>query len=184
MWWSLRVRTGRSPNAAAPPAGEQGAALVIALVVVLILGIIVAAIAQRMIAEAEMGRFARWDAEAQYLAQAGVEHQIYLLKANKDAGAIPYTNYPVTGEQRTWFETSLTCLLNCSGNAAARRWCILSTGEIRRYNPDGTFAVLQTRTIRAEVDITYGGTSPLYGTPLRVTVLRWEEDRRASPTCP
>lgn len=27
----------------------------------------------------------------------------------------------------------------------------------------------------AEVDITYDGTSPLYGNPTRVTILRWEE---------
>lgn len=157
--------------------------MIMAIIVTLILALIVGGVAQIVVADLEMSRLVRWDTTATYLAQAAVEHQIYLLKANKDAGAIPYTNYPVTADQRGWYVTASTCLLNCSGNVAARRWCILATGEIRRYT-DGTFTVLQTRTIRAEVDITYGGASPLYGTPLRVTVLRWEEDLRASPTCP
>lgn len=158
-----------------------------AIVVTMILALIVAGIAQLMIAEAEMGRLMRWDTEALYLAQAGLEHQIYLFKADKAAAAVSYTNYPVTADQRTWFTTTRRCLLptldNCTSNVPARRWCILSTGEIRRYT-GVTFVVLQTRTIRAEVEITYAGTSPLYGTPIEVTVLRWEEDLRASPTCP
>lgn len=168
--------------------GEAGVAFVMAVVVTMILALIVAGIAQLMIAEVQIAQATRWDAEAQYLAQAGLEHQIYLLKEDKTAAAISYTNYPVTTDRRRWFVTTRRCLLptldDCTVNAQARRWCILSTGEIRRYNPDSTFVVLQTRTIRAEVDITYGGTSPLYGTPLRVTVLRWEEDLRSSPTCP
>ncbi len=159
-----------------------------AIVVTMILALIVAGVAQLMIAEADMGRLTRLDAEAQYLAQAGLEHQIYRLKADKTAAAVPYTNYPASADQRSWFVTSRRCLLpaldDCTSNVAARRWCILSTGEIRRYNPDATYEVLQTRTIRAEVDITYGGASPLYGTPTRVTVLRFEEDLRASLTCP
>jgi Tfp pilus assembly protein PilX len=159
-----------------------------ALIVTLIVALIVGGIAQLVVADIEMGRLVRWDAEAQYLAQAGLEHQLYLLKADKTAAAVPYTNYPVTPDQRTWYTTTRRCLLptldGCTVNAAARRWCVLATGEIRRYNPDGTFTVLHSRTIRADVDITYGGTSPLYGTPLRVTLLRWEEDLRASPACP
>ncbi|MBM3470164.1 MAG: hypothetical protein FJX73_05150 [Armatimonadetes bacterium] len=154
-----------------------------AIIVTLIVALIVGGIAQLVVADLEMGRLVQWDTSATYLAQAAIEHQIYLLKANKDAGPIAYTNYPVTPDQRSWYVTSRTCLLNCSGNVAARRWCVLATGEIRRYNPDATFTVLQTRTLRSEVDITYGGASPLYGTPLKVTVLRWEEDLRASPTC-
>lgn len=157
-----------------------------AIVVTFVLALIVGGIAQVLVADFEMARLTRWDAEALYLAQAGLEHQIYLLKGNKDAAAVPHTQYPVTADQRGWYATSLTCVLNCSESPppAARRWCILATGEIRRYTPDATFTVLHSRAIRAEVDITYGGTSPLYGTPLRVTVLRWEEDLRASPSCP
>jgi Tfp pilus assembly protein PilX len=159
-----------------------------AIIVTLIVALIAGGIAQVLVADLEMGRLVRWDTEAQYLAQAGLEHQIYLLKADKTAPAVPYTNYPATPDQRTWYVTSRRCLLptldDCTSNVSTRRWCILSTGEIRRYNPDATFTVLHTRTIRAEVDIAYGGTLPLYGTPLAVAVLRWDEDLRASPTCP
>lgn len=146
-----------------------------ATIVTLIVALIVGGVAQLVVADLEMGRLVRWDTSATYLAQAAVEHQIYLLKANKDAGAIAYTNYPVTGDQRAWYVTSLTCLLNCSGNPSARRWRIQATGELRRYNPDSTWVVLQMRTLVAEVDITYTGASPLYGNVLKVTTFRWEE---------
>jgi len=155
--------------------GEEGVALIMAIVITLLVALIVAGIAQVTVADFEMSRLTRWDATAQYLAQAGIEHQSYLLKDNKDAVAIPYTNYPVTADQRYWYVTSLTCLLNCSGNVSARRWRIQSTGEIRQYN-GGSYTVLQTRAITAQVDITYFGVAPnLYRYPLKVTVLRWEE---------
>lgn len=148
-----------------------------ALVVTLILALLVAGITQQVIAELQMGQLTRQDAIALYLAQAGVEHQIYLLKANKDAGAIAYTNYPVTADQARWFVTSLTCLLNCAGNPSARRWRIRATGEIRRYDPGGGYTVTQTRTVLTHVDIAYDGAAPnLYQYPVRVTVYRWEEE--------
>jgi hypothetical protein len=147
--------------------------------VTLALALIVAGVAQVILADQEMGRLTRWDATALYLAQAAVEHQVYMLKADKSAGAIPDTNYPVTPDRRFWYSTSLTppdgCQLNCTGNVSSRRWRIRATGEIRQYNPDATWTVLQSRTIVADADITYTGTGPSYGTPLRVTVVRWEE---------
>ncbi|MDR7420073.1 MAG: hypothetical protein QN178_14305 [Armatimonadota bacterium] len=171
----MRIVRPHSP----PRRGQEGFALILAIVVTLTLALIVAGIAQVILADQEMGRLTQWDAAALYLAQAGLEHQIYLLKANKAAGAIPPTSYPVTADQRFWYWTNLSapdgCLLNCTGNVASRRWRIRATGEIRRYNPDGTWTALQSRTILADVDITYTGTSPTYGTPLRVTVRRWEE---------
>ena len=154
---------------------EQGVALIMAVVVILILALLVAGIAQVMVSETQMGQATKWDATAQYLAQVGVEHQIYLLKDNKAAASIPYTNYPVTADQAYWYTTTLTCLLNCAGNVSARRWSVRSTGEIRQYN-GVSYTVLQTRTIVAEVDITYDGVTPnLYRYPQRVTVFRWEE---------
>lgn len=146
-----------------------------AVVVVLILALLTAGIAWMTMAELEMGRLTRWDAIAQYLAQAATEHQVYLLKRDKDAGAIPYTNYPSSDPDK-WYVTSLSCLLNCTGNPSSRRWSLSATGEIRQYNPDGTWTVLQTRTILTEVDITYDGVAPdLYRYPQEVTVRRWEE---------
>ena len=147
-----------------------------AVVVALIIALLVAGIAWMTVAELEMGRLTRYDAIAQYMAQAAIEHQLYLLKDNKDAGPIAYTNYPVTPGQETWYTTSLTCLLNCTGNVATRRWSVRATGEIRQYS-GVSYTVLQTRTILTEVDITYDGVAPtLYRYPQRVTVLRWEEE--------
>jgi Tfp pilus assembly protein PilX len=147
-----------------------------AMLVTLILALVVGGIAQVVVADLNMGRMTRWDVTALYLAEAAIEHQMYLLKASKDAGAVPYTNYPIT-DQQGWYTTSLACLLNCPATPvpSARRWRVQATGELRRYNPDSTYTVLQTRTLVAEVDITYGGSAPLYGTPLQVTIRRWEE---------
>jgi hypothetical protein len=147
-----------------------------AVVVALIIALLVAGIAWMTVAELEMGRLTRYDVIAQYMAQAAIEHQLYLLKENKDADAIPYTNYPITPGQETWYTTSLTCLLNCSANTASRRWSIRATGEIRQYS-GVSYTVLQTRTILSEVDITYDGVTPnLYRYPQRVTIRRWEEE--------
>ncbi|MDR7485394.1 MAG: hypothetical protein QN187_08700 [Armatimonadota bacterium] len=185
---SPRAPTDRRPDAPRLPEArrrgrpaEEGTALVLALVVVLVLAVVAGGIAQLVIAEVDMGRLTRDDTEALYLAQAGIEHQIFLLKGDKTlTQGIPYTNYPAGPDQRGWYTTAppdgnLECLLNCSGNVTARRWRIRAAGQIRRYHPDGTYSVLQTRTLVAEVDITYDGISPLYGTPTRVTVRRWEE---------
>ncbi len=180
MLSSRRGRIVRRPEGPVPRRrtarrGERGVALIMAVVVALILALLVAGIAWLTIAELEMGRLTRYDAIAQYMAQAGLEHQIYLLKNSKDAGAIGATNYPVTPGQETWYSTTLTCLLNCTANTAARRWNIRATGEIRQYS-GVTYTVLQTRTIASDVDITYDGVAPnLYRYPQRVTVRRWEE---------
>lgn len=160
---------------------ERGVALIMALVVILILAAIVLAVSQMTTGEVDIHRMSRWDTLAQYLAQAGVEHQIYLLKGNKDAAAVPYQNYPVlpgetAGSGRLWYVTSLACTLNCPpGNPAVRRWTIVSNGEIWDC-PTPCTTLLHQRQIRAQVEIAYatcGGTTN--GCPERVTLLRWEE---------
>ncbi len=156
--------------------GEEGVALIIALVVVLILAAIVLAMGQMTSGELEIHRLSRWDTLAQYLAQAGVEHQIYLLKENRDAGAVPYIEYPqlpqyAPGLGPFWYIASRTCTLNCTGTPSLREWSIQSYGEIWNYDSaTATWTLLQQRTIRAGVRITYSGSSPT-----AVTLLRWEE---------
>lgn len=155
---------------------ERGVALIMALVVILILAAIVLGIAHMTTGEVEIHRLTRWDTLAQYLGQAGVEHQIYLLKENWDAAAVPYQEYPLLPEFPPglgpfWYITSLTCTLNCTGSPATREWTILSYGEVWNYNPaTATWTLLQQRTIRAGLRITYSGSSPT-----GVTLLRWEE---------
>lgn len=152
---------------------EGGLALPMAMLVVMILSALMLELALTTTSEFGAALPASRDARASYLAQAGLEHQIYLLKANKDAGAIALTNYPSTPGREYWFSTTLQCLLNCGVNFETRRWQIVSTGEIHQT---GAPTVLQTRSIRAAVEIHYGGTgASLFQFPTKVLVLRWEE---------
>lgn len=152
---------------------ERGLALPMALFVIMILSAIMLEIALTSTAEFGAALPAARDVRAGYLAQAGVEHQIYLLKANKDAGAIGPTNYPVTPGQEYWYSTTLQCLLSCGANFETRRWQIVSTGEIHRA---GSATVLQTRSIRAVAEIHYGGNGAwLFQFPTQALILRWEE---------
>ena len=158
---------------------ERGFALPLAMLVVLILSALMLGLAETLTSEFSAALPASRDLRAVYLAQAGVEHQIYLLKANKGAAAIGLTNYPVTPGQEYWYSTTRQCLnrdptdLNCSTNFEMRRWQIVSTGEVHL---SGTATVVQTRSIRAVVEIHYGGNgASLFLFPTKVLVLRWEE---------
>lgn len=152
---------------------ERGVALPLALVVILILSALVAAVAQMTITEIEVHRRTDLDVRAQYLAHAGIEHQIYVLKGNKNAGPLTPVNYPLTPGQEYWYSTALVCQLQCASNRESRRWEITATGEVRT---NGGGPTLQTRAIRAVVEISYGGTgASLYQFPGEVTILRWEE---------
>ena len=158
---------------------ERGFALPLAMLVVLILSALMLGLAETLTSEFSAALPASRDLRAGYLAQAGVEHQIYLLKANKGAAAIALTNFPVTPGLEYWYSTSLQCLkrdpadLNCSTNFETRRWQIVSTGEVHLA---GTATVVQTRSIRAVVEIHYGGSgASLFLFPTKVLVLRWEE---------
>ena len=152
---------------------ETGVALPLALVVILILAALTAALAQMTTAEIGIHERTQRDTRALYLALAGLEHQIYQLKSNKDTGALAPVNYPSTSGQEYWYSTALTCLLQCTSSRESRRWEITATGEVRR---PGTGDVLQTRAVRAVVEIAYSGSGAnLYRYPSKVTTLRWEE---------
>lgn len=152
---------------------ERGLALPMAMLVVMILSALMLELALVTTSELNAALSASRDVRATYVAQAGLEHQIYLLKANKNAGAIGLTNYPVTPGREYWFSTTLQCLLSCATNFETRRWQIVSTGEIHRT---GSATVLQTRGLRAIVEIHYGGTGvSLFQFPTKVLTLRWEE---------
>lgn len=164
------------------PHGERGVAMIMALVVVLILATLTLAMGFMASAEVDIHRLSRWDTLAQYLAQAGIEHQIYNLKVNKDAAAVPYTEYPQLsgyppGLGPFWYVVpTLTCTLNCTGNPSSRRWTIAADGEVRRYDPVAmSWTLLQERTIRAQVEIAYVTCAAgINACPSGVTLLRWE----------
>lgn len=155
---------------------ERGVALIIALVVVLILSGVVLAVAQITTADLEIHRVSRWDDTARYLAHAGMEHQIYLLKVSQTAGPVPYQNFPVlpsetAGSGAFWYTTTLLCITNCTGsNNQTRVWRVTSNGEVRRC----CWTVLQQRQIRAQVQIDYNDNNGVME-PSAVTFLRWEE---------
>lgn len=152
---------------------ERGVALPLALMVILILSALVAGVAQMTISEVEIQRRTDLDVRAQYLAQAGIEHQIFVLKGNKDAGGLAPVNYPPAAGQEFWYSTALVCQLHCASNRESRRWEVTATGEVRR---SGGGPILQTRAIRAIIEIAYSGSGAnLYQFPAEVTILRWEE---------
>jgi type II secretory pathway component PulK len=152
---------------------ERGVALIMALVIVLILSALMLGVAQTTTSDLGVAQSTLWDIRSLYLAEAGIEHQIYVLKANKDAGPLGSVNYPVTPGQEYWYRTTLTCLLGCGVNRETRRWQIVGTGEVHLPN---SATILQTRALRTLVEITYRGTGAnLFLFPRGVTVLRWEE---------
>jgi len=174
----LRPASGAAvPGRAAPPVAvhsrEDGLALPLAMIVILILSALMLGLAETTTSELSLALPAHRDLRSNYLAQAALEHQIYLLKANKNAAAIALTNYPVTAGQEYWYSTTLTCLLNCAANFETRRWQIVATGEIHQT---GGPAVLQNRAIRAVVEIHYGGGGATpFQQPTKVLITRWEE---------
>lgn len=155
---------------------EQGIALPLAIVAIVVLAGLVILLAQMTANELDIDRYTRGDVRAQYLAQAGIEHQIYELKGNKDAGALGFVNLPASSNGELRYRTALTCLLTCTANRESRRWRIVGTGQVRRRNADGSFTLLQSRQIRAFVEVAYIGDGvDLYRFPSEVTVVRWEE---------
>ncbi len=157
---------------------ERGVALILALVVIVILAAIVLAVAPITTSELEIHRLDRWGDALRYVAIAGIEHQIYQLKASQGGLSIGYVNYPVlpgetAGCGAYWYNVSRTCLVpsNCS-NSTSRQWSIRSDGEIWTI---GCATILQQqRSIRATVTITYTKAGSTY-TPRSVTFQRWEE---------
>ena len=181
----MRSSTTRPPATAAPARAallrapglrhEEGLALPLAMIVILILSALMLGLAETTTSELSLALPAHRDIRSIYLAQAALEHQIYNLKVNKDAGNIALTNYPVTAGQEAWYSTTLTCLLNCATNFETRRWQIVATGEIHQT---GGPAVLQNRAIRAVVEIHYRGNgAPPFQQPTNggVLIMRWEE---------
>lgn len=164
---------------------QDGLALPLTLFVLVILALLTAALAGTTTAELESGRLVHWDRRALYLAEAGLEHQIYVLKQDKDGGAvgtIPLGGSPL--EER--YTVNLQCLpeasagVRCTENRESRTWRITSAGELWQ----GT-SLLHSRTVEAVVEIRYCGgaqnlrgcpsTGPLYGSPQQVLVRRWQQ---------
>lgn len=159
---------------------DRGVALPLALMLILILSLVILGVSQITTTALDVNRYSRWDNIDRYLAHAGIEHQIYLLKQDQTAGAVSYQNYPVlsgetSGCGKFWYMTTLTCTLNCAGSTqTTRQWTIVANGEVRNTTNCVTFTRLQQRQIRAQLQITYQAIGATM-VPQSVSFLRWEE---------
>jgi len=151
----------------------------VALVVIVILATVVLTVAPISTSELEIHRLNRFDDALRYVGIAGLEHQIYNLKAYQQAASVGYVNYPVlpgetSGCGAYWYNVSRTCVnpSSCNGNYPSRQFSIRSDGEIW-INGCAT-TLQQQRSVRATVTITYVKSGPNWY-PTGVTFQRWEE---------
>lgn len=162
---------------------ERGLALPLTLFALVVLAVLTAALAGTTTAELESARLVDWDRKALYLAEAGLEHQIFLLKQDKDApavGTVSVGGSPLEGR----YTVEVECLPlasaggTCTENRESRTWRITSRGELWQAG-----AMVYSRTVEAVVEIRYCGgmdntkgcptTGPMYGSPEAVVVRRW-----------
>lgn len=169
---------------------QDGLALPLTLFVLVVLALLTAAVAGTTTAELESSQLVDRDRRALYLAEAGLEHQIYALKVNKDTGPVGTVSLGGSPTEERYV-VDLRCLQElsagrtCTGNRESRTWLITSTGELRQ----GT-SLVHSRTVEAVVEIRYCGgaqnvrgvgcpsspsTGSLYGSPQRVLVRRWQQ---------
>ncbi len=131
--------------------------------------------------ELEIHSMNRFDNALRYVGIAGLEHQIYNLKANQQGASVGYVNYPVlpgesSGCGAYWYNVARTCVnpSSCSGNYPSRQFSIRSDGE-QWFSPNCvTWTLFQQRSVRATVTITYVKSGPNW-IPTGVTFQRWEE---------
>lgn len=173
-----------NPLVSPPYRGQDGLALPVTLFALAVLALLTAALAGTTTAELESERLVDWDRRALYLAEAGLEHQIFALKQNKDAGDVGTVSmggsalegrYNVIRQCVTLASAGGTC----TDNRESRTWRITSRGELWQGA-----TLVHTRTVEALVEIRYCGgadnvkgcptAGALYGSPEAVLVHRWE----------
>ncbi len=146
--------------------GQAGFALPVTLFVLVLLALLAAALAGATTAELQGERLADWDRRVLYVAEAGLEHQIYRLKGDRNAGPVgtvslggsPWT-FRYTVDARPAAPGG-----QCRGVVAdAGWWEIRSVGQLVQGA-----TVVHSRTVDALVEIQY-----LVLVPTRVTVCWW-----------
>jgi hypothetical protein len=148
---------------------ERGLAFPMTLFVLVVLALLAAALGSSTASGLEGARLADWNRKALYAAEAGVEHQIHLLKegspeegspapASGSLGGSPGVRYRVT--QVTGLEPTGRC-----SPLREERWQITARGELVQGA-----AVVAARQVQAVVEICFLGSSPQ-----RVFVEDWRE---------
>jgi hypothetical protein len=148
---------------------ERGLAFPMTLFVLVVLALLAAALGSSTASGLKGARLADWNRKALYAAEAGVEHQIHLLKegspeegspapASGSLGGSPPARYRVTRVR------VLDSSRGCSLPQQAGRWEITARGELVQG------AAVVTRSVQAVVEICFLGSSPQ-----RVFVEDWRE---------
>jgi hypothetical protein len=133
---------------------ERGLAFPMTLFVLVVLALLAAALGSSTASGLEGARLADWNRKALYAAEAGVEHQIHLLKegspayASGSVGGSPGVRYRVT--QVTGLEPTGRC-----SPLREERWQITARGELVQGA-----AVVAARQVQAVVEICFLGSSP------------------------
>ncbi len=164
---------------------EDGVAFPVTLFALTVLALLTAAVAGMTTAEVNSERLVDWDRRALYAAEAGLEHQLFVLQQDQEAGAVGTVSLGGSPlEQRYTVTVQCTPLLSaratCSGEAESRTWEVTSRGQLVQGS-----TVVHERVVRALVEVRYCGGAPsadprcpgggpLYGTPRAVLIRRWE----------
>lgn len=144
---------------------ERGLALPLTLFVLAVLALLTAVLAGTTTAEVGSERLADWDRRALYAAEAGVEHQIFELKANPLAGPVGPVSMGGSPLEVRYQVTGLTPVVPpvgfgpCPG--LGPQWEITGVGQLWQ----GAVRVHE-RQVGARVEIRPTPT-------LQVTVCRW-----------
>ena len=140
---------------------ERGLAFPMTLFVLVVLALLAAALGSSTASGLEGARLADWNRKALYAAEAGVEHQIHLLKE----GICEYASGSVGGSPPARYRVTRVTVLGPSGGCSlpqqAGRWEITARGELVQG------AAVVTRSVQAVVEL---GSSPQ-----RVFVEDWRE---------
>jgi hypothetical protein len=144
---------------------ERGLAFPMTLFVLVVLALLAAALGSSTASGLEGARLADWNRKALYAAEAGVEHQIHLLKEGSPA----YASGSVGGSPPARYQVTRVTVLGPSGR------CSLPLVPVRReITARGELvqgaAVVAARQVQAVVEICFLGSSPQ-----RVFVEDWRE---------
>lgn len=144
-----------------------GFALPLTLFVLTIVGLLTAALAGATTAQLGVGRLADWDRRALYAAEAGVEHQVFALKADRGAGPVGPVSMGGSPLEARYQVVSLVPSAPggvCSAEPGADEswWEVTSLGQVWQ----GSVRVHE-REVRALLGIRYDTPSP------QVRICRW-----------
>lgn len=149
------------------PLGPEGLALPLTLFALTLLALLAAALAGVTASELQAGRFAEWDRHAAYVAEAGIEHQLFAFKVNRNASSVGTVNLGGHPLRRQYVVNARTGSPGgvCTDDLLEDEswWEITSFGQLWR----GAELVHQ-RSISALVQVVY----PI-NLPFKVTVCRW-----------